>query len=402
MPLARPLRTRLALTEDARAAPIELPRRGTSTAGLVVAGMFAASAAAWIVVIHGLHFGNLRDVGDLVSLLFRLFWVVGWSLGVAVLGLLTVLFLFYREFFYVADGRLVSASRIGPLRMLGEYDIAGLRDLRLEPDDKDGVRVRFDYGDGTRTLGDVMPRAEADRIVTAIRAAMPTAEKTGAPKPAPDAPPAKQAVADLAPAGPASTLALVAANLVPLAGVLLAGWRLDQVMVLFWAESAVVALYTLAKMAAVGRWLAIPAGMFFLAHFGAFMAIHFLFIYELFVRGPHAAGHEPALGEALSGVFFPLWPALLALFLSHGVSFVLNFYARGERRALTLTALMAAPYNRLVLMHLTLLFGGWIILAAHDPRPALAILVLLKIVTDSYAHRRERSLRSPAGAKSGL
>ena len=61
---------------------------------------------------------------------------------------------------------------------------------------------------------------------------------------------------------------------------------------------------------------------------------------------------------------------------------------------MTLRALMGAPYSRVIAMHLTLLFGGWIVLAVHDPRPALAILLLLKIVTDIHAHRRERSRNS--------
>ena len=73
----------------------------------------------------------------------------------------------------------------------------------------------------------------------------------------------------------ASALALLAANLVPLAGVLLWGWKLHEVIVLFWAESAVIGFYTLLKMAVVGKWLAIFAGVFFAGHFGGFMAIHF-------------------------------------------------------------------------------------------------------------------------------
>jgi len=400
MALARPLRTRVAFVEDAGVVPIELPRRGSAGASLVVAGIFVVFAGAWMVVIRELHFSEIRDVGDLMSRLFLLFWVIGWGVGVVVLGLLTVLLLFYREYFYVAGGRLVIGSRIGLLRTIGEYDTAGLRNVRVEPD-AEGARVRFDYGEGSRTLGNVMPQPEADRIVAAIRAAMPAEGKTIeiAPNPAPETAPAKDAVAEVEPAGLGSAVALVAANLVPLAGVLFAGWRLDEVMVLFWAESAIVAFYTLAKMVVVGRWLAIPAGVLFLAHFGAFMAIHFLFIYEIFVRGLQAGGRAPAVGEALSGVFLPLWPALLALFVSHGVSFVLNFRARGEHRSMTLTALMAAPYKRVVLMHLTLIFGGWVVLAMHDLRPALAILVLLKIVTDLHAHRRERSQRSLVALK---
>ncbi len=192
------------------------------------------------------------------------------------------------------------------------------------------------------------------------------------------------------PLTPGTALVLIAANVVPLAGVLFWGWRLADVMVLFWAESAIVAFYTLLKMVVVGRWMALPGGIFFVGHFGAFMAIHFLFIYEIFVRGLHASGREPALREALTEVFMPLWPALVALFLSHGVSFAANFLGRHEYRSASLRTLMAAPYNRVVLMQLTLIFGGGLALALNDTRPALVLLVALKIAADLYAHRRER------------
>jgi hypothetical protein len=41
-------------------------------------------------------------------------------------------------------------------------------------------------------------------------------------------------------------------------------------------------------------------------------------------------------------------------------------------------------------MQLTLIFGGFVVLALHRPLAALVILVGLKIATDLYAHRRER------------
>lgn len=120
------------------------------------------------------------------------------------------------------------------------------------------------------------------------------------------------------------------------------------------------------------------------------MAMHFLFIYGIFVRGIGALGREPAAYQALAAIFVPLWPALLALFLSHGVSFVVNFLGRREHGRATLTKLMTAPYNRVVLMQLTVIFGGWMAMLLHDPRPALALLVVLKTAADLHAHRRER------------
>jgi hypothetical protein len=313
------------------------------------------------------------------------------------LGAFTVLLWFHRETLYLRDGRLVSAPRLGPLRMLAEYDLARVRNLRVEEKDGQGARVSFDYGEGSRSFGDALPRPRAEQIIATIRAAMPG---PAAAAPPPVASPAVQAAAERPPLSLASALALIAANLVPLLGVLLAGWKLAGVIVLFWAESAVIAFYTLLKMAVVGRWLAIPAGIFFLAHFGGFMAIHFLFIYELFVIGH--TGRAPGADDALAGVFAPLWPALLALFVSHGVSFVSNFLRRREHAGMTLGALMSAPYNRVVLMQLTLIFGGWILLLIRDPRPALALLIVLKVGADLYAHRRERVIaagtRAPATA----
>jgi hypothetical protein len=329
-------------------------------------------------------------------MLFKLFWILGWSLGVLVLGALTVLLCFYRESARLAGARLVFVSSLGPLRTIAEYELARMRNLRIEPDKGDGVRVRFDYGEGSRGLGNAMPASDAARIVAAIRGAMPQAalapstEPPGTPKtatpnivlPAEAAPP---------PLSIGSALALVAANLVPLFGAVFLGWKVDGLIVLYWAESAVVGFYTLLKMAVVGKWLAFPAGLFFTGHFGAFMAIHFLFIYEMFETGLSAWGPEPGAVEALVRIFTPLWPALLALFLSHGASFAMNFIGRREYQGATISRLMAAPYRRVILMQVTLIIGGWLVMELDNPAGALGLLVVLKTAADLYAHRNERA-----------
>ena len=395
-PLARPERTRFALSDEAAGATaLALPRRNMAWAAVAAAAMFALFAGILVSQIARLDLHAARSVSALMSFLFELFWILGWSVGVVVLGALTVLLGFYRESARLAGGRLVTESRIGPLRMIAEYELARVRSLRIEPDASGkGVRVRFDYGEGSRNLGDTMPEPDAERLVAALRRAIPAAM---VPPPAEAAAPARSVPKiDPPPAAAprrlplASALALLAANLVPLAGVLLWGWKLHEVIVLFWAESAVVGFYTLLKMAVVGRWLAIFAGVFFAGHFGGFMAIHFFFIYEMFVRPLDASAREPAAYEALTRLFTPLWPALLALFLSHGFSFALNFIARGEYRGATISGLMAAPYRRVTVMQVTLIFGGWLVMALNNPVPALALLIVLKVVTDLHAHRGER------------
>ena len=270
----------------------------------------------------------------------------------------------------------------------------------------DNVRIRFDYGDGSAGLGDsdaALRRGEAGRRhpergdrgradgTRTGRAAMGSTAESGST-------PAAPAPRDPSPVEPAppsilspSGLALILRQFVPLVGVLFFGWDLPSVIILFWAESGVIAFYTALKMAMVGKLLAILAVPFFIGHFGGFMAGHFLLIYAFIVRGVGATEPAPGVQEALLGIFNPLWISLAVLFFSHGVSFFSNFIGRREYADTTMQALMTAPYNRIIVMQLALIFGGWIVMLMHSPVPALAVLVLLKTVMDFSAHRKEHS-----------
>jgi hypothetical protein len=154
----------------------------------------------------------------------------------------------------------------------------------------------------------------------------------------------------------------------------------------------VIGFYTVLKIAIVGKLMALFEVPFFIAHFGGFMTLHFLFVYTLFIRagGPGAA--EPAIRTILYGVFTPLWPSLVGLCVSHGLSFSSNFIGRREYATATMASLMTAPYNRILMMQLVLIFGGWAVLLLKSPVPALALLVLFKTAADFTAHRKEHGL----------
>ena len=49
-----------------------------------------------------------------------------------------------------------------------------------------------------------------------------------------------------------STLALLGANLIPIFGAFLFDWNLGEVMVIYWAESGIIGMYNLAKLAIIG------------------------------------------------------------------------------------------------------------------------------------------------------
>ncbi|MBI2403336.1 MAG: hypothetical protein HYV20_11510 [Gemmatimonadetes bacterium] len=131
--LARPERIRFSLFDDpAGSTPVPLPSRRTWPAGIVLAVLFAIFGGIAVKVIVPLLGHDVDTVGDLVTVLFQGFWVLGWSVGVLILFLLAVLFLFYRESVRIKGNRLVHVPRLGSLRIFLEYDLAKIRNLRLE------------------------------------------------------------------------------------------------------------------------------------------------------------------------------------------------------------------------------------------------------------------------------
>lgn len=117
--------------------------------------------------------------------------------------------------------------------------------------------------------------------------------------------------------------------------------------------------------------------------------------YDLFVRGWETTGPDTGAQAALADLFVPLWPALLALVCSHGVSFYANFLGRKEYIGRTVQEQMAEPYKRIIVMHLTIIFGGWLTLLLRSPVPALILLIALKTAVDLRAHRREHGEKAP-------
>lgn len=236
-------------------------------------------------------------------------------------------------------------------------------------------------------------------------------------------------------ASPVAVVLLIGANLVPLVGVALLGWDLATLVAIYWAENGVVGIFaigriataagfgpadtrsgpparivpngsrqpppppntalppfgpaTMARAAAVGRIVMIP---FFIIHYGMFWAVHGVFVWfvlpGLFETmgggtvglGGATAGPDPAVVVA----------AACALLVSHGASFVLNWFGGGEHRSSSAVNEMQAPYVRVVILHLTILLGAFAVAIAGAPVGALLVMVVLKTGVDLAAHLAER------------
>lgn len=225
-----------------------------------------------------------------------------------------------------------------------------------------------------------------------------------------------------------SSISLVAANLVPLAGVLLWHWSISSIIVLYWFENVVIGVVNVARMitfSPAGTSLAAVIGSrgasnaataealqrlggnvmvhgiklfmipFFIVHYFMFCAGHGIFVFSMF---PDDAGYFPeanglglfsALTRALEIFHTPLAPAAAVLALSHVISFFVNYLGGGEYRRLDMQTLMMMPYGRIVVLHLTIIFGGMATTVLGEPVWILVVLVLVKIGVDLKMHLRE-------------
>jgi hypothetical protein len=393
------------LFESAPGERIVLPFRRAKVAMLVIAlmalvmtvpavGVFSDAASNW---------SELDGLFGLTTALFLTGWLLGWSTGLFILYALLATLCFGRETLVLRPGAVEIRFGLPFLFIRFRLDpgrISGMRHHVPEPRSGTswrGPHLAFDYDGKHMEIGSDLTPAAADRLAGRIRAlpaasaanppgnyisppqvAMATGQDADAARPPP--------VLAQSGALPVSTLVLVAANLVPVAGVLLFDWDLGKLMVLFWAESGIIGFYNLLKMAVVQRWAVLFSGPFFIGHFGAFMAVHFLFVYELFVA--RATGADSALAE-VGRFLFTLWPALLALLLSHGLSFFYNFLGQGEYRGKSMREQMAEPYGRVMIMHVTVIVGGGLSLMLGSPDAALLLLVALKVAADVTAHRKQ-------------
>jgi hypothetical protein len=261
-------------------------------------------------------------------------------------------------------------------------------------------------------------------------------------------------------ASPVAIAALVVANAVPLLGVLQFGWDLATLVAVYWVENGVVGIYAVGRILTAGNVgalafaattpgaasgaadaaaagaasdmgaapppspayaTAVPPGPpppppdpspvmlspaiaklfmvpFFCVHYGLFWVVHGIFVWTalpaLFAMASGGVGSGPDGQVVLFAFFFML--------ASHGVSFVVNWLLGGEYRTSNPAAEMGAPYVRVVILHLTIIFGAFAVALLGQPIGALVVMVLLKTGVDLAAHLGERARAARRAREAGL
>lgn len=178
----------------------------------------------------------------------------------------------------------------------------------------------------------------------------------------------------------------------PLFGVIFLEWSVGTIIVIYWCENLIIGVYNVLKMMAAkgsrsdntmklngkpvksgGKLFLIP---FFIAHYGIFTLVHGVFVFVLFGKDL----------SSIEGISF----AVVSLLVGNGFSFFRDYISSGEYREKTVNDLFFQPYKRVVILHLTILAGGFAAMALDAPQAALAVLVILKIGLDVWVYRRER------------
>lgn len=142
--------------------------------------------------------------------------------------------------------------------------------------------------------------------------------------------------------------------MVPLAGVLAFGWPAGNVFFLFWVENVVLGLCTIVKMMTVeGSSHRYP--FFFTLHYGIFCVVHLAFTAIVAWR----------IGLVFSLAYFGL-PVVLLL-LRYTVELATSWFgAQGQRRRLSEGQVMMQPYARVIVLHLSVLLGFGLVMAAYS------------------------------------
>jgi len=199
-------------------------------------------------------------------------------------------------------------------------------------------------------------------------------------------------------------LSLLFTNLVIIVLAILGNWDLAMVMFIYWAQSIIIGFFTVVTLLLAevppsapdkdptdpepggsrvihirNPWVGkgILAG-FFILHYGFFHWVYFSFIVE-------------------SGIFGTVNLADPEIWLSCGLFFVNHLYSyitysrRQTKGTLDIVETLVSPYRRIVPMHMTIIFGGILLLVLQlagiqSTLPVLVIFLVIKTGADIAAH----------------
>ncbi len=156
-------------------------------------------------------------------------------------------------------------------------------------------------------------------------------------------------------------------------------------------ESAVIGFYAILKMMlakglpkkpvkGLGR-MRLFLVLFFMIHFGGFMMVHLALLTGAHMLITAITGTR----ESTSSMFSIMLAGGSSMFLSHGASFIMNYWLGGEYERVTASEVMISPYPRIILMQFVSFFS--FVLFAPE-----VVMVFFKTMFDIIGHILERRI----------
>jgi len=186
-----------------------------------------------------------------------------------------------------------------------------------------------------------------------------------------------------------AALVLIIANFVPLWGVIFRGWDVANILHLYWAENLAFGLITILKILTNRHpTKVLPEKIFltvfFSIHYGMFCYGHAMFVFGGLIDG----GHIDAASEARA-YLHSHWFVVLGFFASHLVSYFYHYLGKDEAAQMEPIKVMLLPYGRIVVLHVTIVFGGMVVMAMGSSTALVGMLVIAKTAGDLMLHFRE-------------
>lgn len=178
-------------------------------------------------------------------------------------------------------------------------------------------------------------------------------------------------------------------------GVIAFDWPTFTVLAFYWLENVIVggftALRLLAAGARTGRYVESLAGtIFFGLHYGLFCLVHGVFVATLF-GGIRTLGGiaDPVLLMVgrIAGDRIGLL-VVVAMIVAAALDAWRAAATLDADDAKAIRAIMTEPYGRIVVLHLVLIGGGFLMVALQLPSLAALLLVAFKLAYDLARLRR--------------
>ena len=194
-----------------------------------------------------------------------------------------------------------------------------------------------------------------------------------------------------------SVLTLIVVNLFPILGVIIFGWDIFEVVMLYVIETVIIGSYNVLKMSLVRGDQKRFTILFFIFHYNFFILIQSIFVIVL-IGGDNEGNMGPDISQGFHNLFslfsirdFKI--AVLLIVISQGIAVYKHFIKPKLYKHADLEKLMFEPYKRIFVQQFMAIGGAFIVMMLQAPMGFLIILILMKTFFDLRAHNKLHKIK---------